>query len=1215
MTIGYSDSELYDVYDVRKHAKLAPYRRRGGGQGVDKVAFDETEEEFERRTEGRRGFHYQERDLELDDFYDASPRVDMFRSAMKGYVRLFKINVFSPGDLTVQLWHSKLEMYRMLMGELNRFGPFKFMVSVSALLFKPADSDEGVKFTTVYYNSTPRVVMTGSDLIGVDLAVSEMLALFGRWVSGGSGWVLSDVQSHHINVADYVPLLGTSYMELPPGLKGKKSVINVRNEDDKCFMWCHLASISGVKRDRDRVSKYAHLVGSVDYTGVEFPVKSSQYKLIERLNKMNVNVFSYGCKRGGGTYPVFVSDQSYDTELNLLLLTKGGDSHYVLITDFDKFMYGVTKSRTKRRHCMRCLQRFSSVRILDKHKEVCKSVNGVQRVTMPEDGSVVKFSGHSKGVRAPFAIYADFEAILAEPKDPVSTDTDWTKKTKDHICCGYAYKVVCTYDEKYSKPVELFRGPGAAKKFLHRMLEEAKYCARVRRSLTKRDMYMSKAEVVEYGKSEECYVCGLAYTDMDPKTRGFCKADGSYISAVHRSCVKSLEMTDRIPVIFHNLRGYDSHFIMQEIGSFGMEVGVIPNNMERYMSFTLGKQLCFIDSFQFMSSGLDGLVKNLQKDELRFTSEVFSEGRLDLVSRKGVYPYDYMNDWKKMDQTYLPAREHFYNELTSEAVSDSDYAHAERVWDEFDIETMGEYHDLYLKTDVLLLADVFENFRRACMSSYGLDPCNYYTSPGLAWDAMLKMTKVELELLSDVDMLQFVERGLRGGVSTISHRYGSANNKYMSSHNDLESSRYIMYLDANNLYGWAMNQFLPTGKFRWLSRDEIAEFSVDAYKDTTPRGCILEVDLEYPESLHDLHNGLPLAPEKMHITEDMLSPYCLRLMKEMGVSSGTCSKLVTTLRGKKRYVLHYRNLQLYLSLGMRLKRVRRVLEFDQSAWLSEYIMYNTAKRAQAKNAFEKDFFKLMNNSVFGKTMENIRKRVDVKLVTSEAKLASLVSKPNYVSCKIFGEDLVAVHNRKENLLMNRPTYVGMCILDISKTLIYDFHYNYIKEKYGDGSTLLFTDTDSLTYEIQTEDLYEDMKKDQHLFDNSNYSKDSPFFYNGNNKVVGKMKDETGGRPIVEFVGLRSKMYSYVYDDETGGKTAKGVKKSVVKKSIKHDDYLSVLMQSGCSGQMRHKMNFIRSSGHKLGSYTIDKVSLSCYDDKRYILPDGVTSRAYGHYML
>ena len=364
-----------------------------------------------------------------------------------------------------------------------------------------------------------------------------------------------------------------------------------------------------------------------------------------------------------------------------------------------------------------------------------------------------------------------------------------------------------------------------------------------------------------------------------------------------------------------------------------------------------------------------------------------------------------------------------------------------------------------MRTDVLLLADVFENFRSTCLKYYGLDPCHYYSAPGLSWDALLKMTWINLDLITDLDQQLFIEKGMRGGISTITHRHAVANNKYMKDYNPEVESSYIMYLDANNLYGWAMSKSLPFKDFKWLPPED---FILDNYTDYTRKGVILEVDLEYPEELHHLHNDYPLAPEKILVSDDMLSKYCKDLKDSENISSGRVHKLVPNLRNKEKYVLHYRNLQLYLSLGMKLTKIHRVLEFTQKPWMKRYIDFNTEKRKMAKNSFEKDFFKLMNNSVFGKTMENLRKRSNIKLETDPDHLLKLTRQPMYVSSKIFDENLVGVQMKKERLVLDKPSYVGFCILDMSKTLMYDFHYNYIRKKYPEAK-LLFTDTDSLFY--------------------------------------------------------------------------------------------------------------------------------------------------------
>ena len=201
----------------------------------------------------------------------------------------------------------------------------------------------------------------------------------------------------------------------------------------------------------------------------------------------------------------------------------------------------------------------------------------------------------------------------------------------------------------------------------------------------------------------------------------------------------------------------------------------------------------------------------MSKDAFKKVKKHYAEDKLSLLTRKGIYPYDYMNSPEKLKETKLPPKDAFYSRLNGVGISDEDYAHAQNVWETFEMKNLKDYHNLYNQVDVLLLADVFENFGDICIKNYYLDPAHYYTAPGLAWDAALKVTEIELELLSDINMLLMVEKGIRGGVSMVSNRYGKSNDKYMGDKYDPnEPTKYITYLDANNLYGWGMSKPLPT---------------------------------------------------------------------------------------------------------------------------------------------------------------------------------------------------------------------------------------------------------------------------------------------------------------------------------------------------------------------------------------------------------------------
>ena len=435
---------------------------------------------------------------------------------------------------------------------------------------------------------------------------------------------------------------------------------------------------------------------------------------------------------------------------------------------------------------------------------------------------------------------------------------------------------------------------------------------------------------------------------------------------------------------------------------------------------------------------------------------------------------------------------------------------------------------------------------------------------------------------SEVELLK---RGIRGGITLAVRKYASANNKYMGDRFDPKSeSSYLQYLDANNLYGWAMSQPLPAGGFKWVdvNPNEISELAT-----RTDKGYLLEVDVSYPKELHNPHNDLPFMCERINGVE----------------------KLVPNLRDKKNYIIHIQALNQALQHGLRLDRIHRAIEFDQSPWLKTYIDFNTQLRTAATNDFEKDFFKLMNNSVFGKTMENIRKHRNVKLVTTEEKYLRMVMKPNFKSGVLFGENLMGCEMGKIKVVMNKPVYLGQTILDLSKIVMYEFHYDYMIPKYGDRLKLCYMDTDSLVYHIKTEDFYADIADDvQTRFDTSGYIPDRPLPVGLNKKVIGLMKDELGGKIMTEFVALRPKLYSYKKLDGSEDKKCKGINKCVIKKTLTFDDYKTCLFSD--STEYRSQLMFT-STKHEVHTIEVNKVALNRDDDKRTPKKDGISTFARG----
>ena len=385
-------------------------------------------------------------------------------------------------------------------------------------------------------------------------------------------------------------------------------------------------------------------------------------------------------------------------------------------------------------------------------------------------------------------------AIQGSSKDPSGP---WTTVTNNHIPSGW-----CVYSEfaygKVQNPLTLYRGKDCVKKFCDHVIGEAH---RLYHTFPERPMKpLTSNQNERYKKSKRCHICFRPFTEKNPKVRDPCHYTGNYRGTAHKNCNLQYKIPSYIPIVFHNLAGYDAHLFIRELAASkpgGAKMDVIAKNKEDHITFSIRVavdkyidkngvekekeiELRFIDSFKFMSSSSDSLTTNLVRGgQHLFGFEKYSSKQYELLVKKGIYPYEYMSEWNKFKETKLPSKEAFYSKLNMVGVSSENYEHAKSVWKEFEIKNLGEYHDLYLKTDVILLANIFEAFREVCLKNYGLDPAHFYTAPGLAWKACLKKTRIRLELLLDPDMLLMFERGIRGEITQSVHRWAKANNPYM----------------------------------------------------------------------------------------------------------------------------------------------------------------------------------------------------------------------------------------------------------------------------------------------------------------------------------------------------------------------------------------------------------------------------------------------------
>ena len=1179
--------------------------------------------------------------------------------------------------------NSKNKLMELIESKLKELGSAKIQTTTWIEFVKEEDDGEIIRVEKAF-NSTMMEAFQGSDM---NELVDEMFAKMKTDIENPklaeSKFKINEIKFLDANFHKLNLTRGSSYLPLSESILRKKAVINPINPDDEeCFKWAVIASQhhEEIKNNVQRISKLKKFEDRYDWEGLEYPVAINK---IDKFERRNPEIAVYVLSNDNGIYvcrrPKEVDEKKI---VHLLLISDGEKRHYTAVKNLSRLLGQENSKHKEGQHfCINCVQGFHSEKSRDEHFEYCRDNESV-RIVMPEEGSKLSFHDGQNQFKVPFTIYADFESVLrpmeSDEKDRSGdNDRSYTDKVNEHVPSGF-----CTYSKFaygwVENPLTTYRGEDCVQRFCEHIQEEAKRLYKMfpQKSMKK----LTKEQWGDFNTAKECHICMKPFEDSDDKkvkkVRDHCHYTGEYRGAAHSNCNLRYKIPSYIPVVFHNLSGYDAHLFVKELGKqCGNDtIGVIAENKEKYISFNVSVkvgeytvkdentdkekvkdkniQLRFIDSFRFMNSGLDKLTSNLagtggitcecgsscefvgvnsvymavsrckscgknnrmQLDERKLHENFSSlyqvcsyyddeQGDYDLddekfrlLLRKGVYPYEYMNGFERFDETKLPPIESFYSNLYMSGISEIDYEHAQRVWKKFGIRNMGEYHDLYLKTDVLLLSSIFESFRDTCLEHYQLDPAHFYTIPGLAWKAGLKKTGIKLELLTDIDMLLMFEKGIRGGLTQAVHRYAKANNKYMGdmfNPNDITS--YLQYLDANNLYGWAMIQKLPTGGFKWIT--DVDRFTPEEISKLVggDKGYLLEVDVNYPQHLHEYHNDLSFMPERMKINK--------------------VEKLIANLYNKKNYMINIETLNQALKHGLVLEKVHRVIEFDQSAWLKPYIDFNTDLRTKAKNDFEKDFFKLMNNSVFGKTMENIRNHKDIKLVTNEKSYCKMVMKPNFKNGIRFSKSLMGCEMGKTKIVMNKPVYLGQTILDLSKTVMYEFHYDYIKPKYGDNAKLCYMDTDSLVYHIKTDDFYKDISDDvETRFDTSAYNKKDgrPLPIGKNKKVIGLMKDELSGKIMTEFVALRAKTYAYKEMSGHEDMKCKGIKKCVVKNTLGFDDYYKCLIDGK---DVYRKQMMIGSSKHDVHTKNLNKVALNRYDDKRIIQEDGISTLARGHYEL
>ena len=840
---------------------------------------------------------------------------------------------------------------------------------------------------------------------------------------GEIGYIIDSIKKLTVKMFKYHDIRASSYCKLPKRFCNSKSIVNIQNNDNYCFLWSILAHKHKVDNHRERVTHYQNHFHELNQGDIQFPMKIKDIPTFEILNNLNINVFEITAN--DKTYsPKYVNRNYYDEQLDLLLY----ENHYCLITNLHNFC-GNNVNCTHL--CRRCLNTYGDQSKLEEHIIRCIQQK-VCNISYMQPNQKIRFNDWYMKIDPPMWIAADFECMnIPINNNDHDNVTDKLFLSKP-VAIGYNIVKNPDYDnlnlekDGYIK----YFGEDCVECFINEMLEVESYM----KTYFENELDINLGTIPENYDQTTCWLCQKKFQHKDvkenPVVRDHCHLTGRFRGLAHNSCNLNTRKahTSFVPILFHNFSGYDCHLIFEKLINMATkknikinENDIIAKSSESNISVKIGC-LKFLDSYRFLDASLDKLSTTLKS----FPSLDANGMEDELFKRKVAYAYEKGKNIESYYKSLKLGREDYFSTVKQSYPDFEEIIRTQTIIVKNKITNLKELTMLYLKNDVLFLTDIFQNYIVTCKKAYGINPLYSYSTPSFTWKAGLKMTGVKLDYITDDKLRLLLENNMRGGPSAC-----------MGSRYVKRGERKIVYEDLNNLYGWSMSQFLPTGDFREIKVTRSNIKSILRTPDDDEHGFLKECDLEYPNSIHEKTKYFPFLPEKKIVKVEDFSPY---MMTNKPEKYKPTEKLIMDQTNKHRYFLNYRDLKFYIRHGIRSLNVHTVYKFKQSPWLAKHIKYNKEQRKKSKTEFEKHFYKLMNNSFYGKTIENIRKRLNLDLIYKSDihKILNRQSKLSFDG-KIAEYEIFNLYSfNKETIKFTKPIYVGFCVLELSKLLIYEW---------------------------------------------------------------------------------------------------------------------------------------------------------------------------------
>ena len=895
---------------------------------------------------------------------------------------------------------------------------FRYQTVFSARFDKQDEHGQLLDETELFINLNINQNLTESDLDNINITFPLEIQIQQQEMKD-SGWRFDKLYSMTIYFYKTNDLNGSNYIKIP---LRSNAILNIENNDKYCFLWSILAYLYPCYNNHpNRVSNYKPYFDELNIQDFDFSrgFRCSDVHKFNEINNLSVNIFELNFYQDQNRWkhkliPIEISKNNSDRVIDLAIYK----NHYILIKKLDVFL----GDHNKKFICRRCLSSYTSENMLSKHKPKCENNNITTIKTSNKSHLHWEKYFHKNPLY--FRIYADFEAD--NEKDDTCLGNKTTNIYKQNPVLN-GYHIVSELEDvlksNYHKsPI----GYNNVDWFVDEVIKLENKMAFYFKN-TNKDIAMTDNDEEDYKNNNICRFCEKEI--ISDKVRDHCHLTGKYRGPAHNTC--NINVTQKqsnfIPFIFHNFSNYDCHMFFKKLvdkKKDKVDFDIIPKTNEIYISVTYGC-IRFIDSYRFLSSGLDSLVKTLVDNSnktlgdlkkeiidndqiLNIINEITEDdktikdlkkyypeeiknleeallnymGENDLkilkrgfpdkwkyLTKKLAYPYEYFNsidDYKKSVNKL--EKKDFFSKLKNGYPNDEEIQRTMDIIEKFNIKNGEELTEIYLKSDVLLLACVFEKFIKVSVGEFDINPLYCVSLPGYTWQCGLKYTGINLQTLQDKDMILLLENNIRGGISSV------MGDRYVRS----DENKKILHVDANNLYGHSMSEPLPYDENKF--DNDIKLEDILNTPDDSDIGYLIEVDLKYPDNIKEKTKNFPFAPMNKKINPDNFNDYMKEIKPDTYIQT---SKLICDWSDKKNYLVHYRMLKFYIRHGMIVDKIHNIISFRQSRWLEKYINFNTQKRNKAKNDFEKDFYKLLNNAFYGKTMENVRNRLKIKFIKKD----------------------------------------------------------------------------------------------------------------------------------------------------------------------------------------------------------------------------------------